>query len=155
MSEQKKWFIFLHLQITHHIFIAETNFSFRCNPTNFTIDPMGMYVAYVGYSYFILKLIDLLDTVFFVLRKKWAQVSFLHVYHHVMTSVVAYIFHLYAPGLANTTWFKCFEYSFECVWLNFFSRWSSHSLCVRELLCTCCDVHVLFTIHLQANGHHT
>lgn len=62
-----------------------------------------MYEAYVGYSYFILKLIDYLDTVFFILRKKWAQVSFLHVYHHVMTSVVAYIFMLYAPGLINVT----------------------------------------------------
>lgn len=67
---------------------------------------MGMYVAYVGYSYYILKLVDYLDTVFFILRKKWAQVSFLHVYHHVMTSVVAYIFLLYAPGLTNVTQFN-------------------------------------------------
>lgn len=58
-----------------------------------------MHVAYVGYSYLILKLIDYLDTVFFILRKKWAQVSFLHVYHHVSTSMVAYFILLYAPGL--------------------------------------------------------
>lgn len=32
-----------------------------------------------------LKLIDLVETVVFVLRKKQEQISFLHVYHHVST----------------------------------------------------------------------
>ena len=32
--------------------------------------------------YFVVKVTDLLDTVFFVLRKKQNQVTFLHVYHH-------------------------------------------------------------------------
>ena len=31
---------------------------------------------------FYTKLVDLLDTIFFVLRKKSNQISFLHVYHH-------------------------------------------------------------------------
>ncbi|CAH2991944.1 unnamed protein product [Chilo suppressalis] len=34
------------------------------------------------YPYFIAKHIDLLDTVFFVLRKKDNQITFLHLYHH-------------------------------------------------------------------------
>ncbi|XP_028162542.1 very long chain fatty acid elongase 7-like [Ostrinia nubilalis] len=34
------------------------------------------------YPYFIAKHLDLLDTVFFVLRKKDNQISFLHLYHH-------------------------------------------------------------------------
>ncbi|KAL0840706.1 hypothetical protein ABMA28_015895 [Loxostege sticticalis] len=34
------------------------------------------------YPYFIAKHLDLLDTVFFVLRKKDSQISFLHLYHH-------------------------------------------------------------------------
>ncbi|CAG2111658.1 unnamed protein product [Medioppia subpectinata] len=37
------------------------------------------------------KLFDLFDTVFFVLRKKSNQVSFLHVYHHFMVPVLGYI----------------------------------------------------------------
>ncbi|XP_046960783.1 elongation of very long chain fatty acids protein 7-like [Vanessa cardui] len=35
------------------------------------------------YSYFFAKVTELLDTVFFVLRKKDNQVTFLHVYHHL------------------------------------------------------------------------
>lgn len=34
------------------------------------------------YPYFIAKHLDLLDTVFFVLRKKDNQITFLHLYHH-------------------------------------------------------------------------
>ncbi|CAG2167534.1 unnamed protein product [Oppiella nova] len=36
------------------------------------------------------KLIDLLDTVFFVLRKKSNQISFLHVYHHFLVPVLGW-----------------------------------------------------------------
>lgn len=35
------------------------------------------------YAYHCIKVLDLLDTVFFVLRKKTGQLSFLHIYHHV------------------------------------------------------------------------
>lgn len=38
-----------------------------------------------------LKLFDLLDTVFFVLRKKQGHVTFLHVRHHVATAVILWI----------------------------------------------------------------
>ena len=32
--------------------------------------------------YFIIKIVDLLDTVLFALRKKPNQITFLHVFHH-------------------------------------------------------------------------
>lgn len=43
------------------------------------------------YTYFICKLFELLDTVFFVLRKKDRQISFLHIYHHSLMPVCAWI----------------------------------------------------------------
>lgn len=39
-------------------------------------------VAGALWWYFISKGIEYLDTVFFILRKKFSQVTFLHVYHH-------------------------------------------------------------------------
>lgn len=39
-------------------------------------------VARVLWWYYFSKLIEFLDTVFFVLRKKTSQITFLHVYHH-------------------------------------------------------------------------
>uniref|UniRef100_A0A3P9DME7 Elongation of very long chain fatty acids protein n=1 Tax=Maylandia zebra TaxID=106582 RepID=A0A3P9DME7_9CICH len=42
----------------------------------------GSQVAGALWRYFISKGIEYLDTVFFILRKKFNQVTFLHVYHH-------------------------------------------------------------------------
>lgn len=94
-------FFLSHPQITIYILFINPNFSFRCEPTNFSTDLMSMCIAYIGYGYFILKIIDYFDTIFFILRKKWVQVSFLHVYHHVVASTIAYIGVLYATGLCE------------------------------------------------------
>ncbi|CAG2172673.1 unnamed protein product [Oppiella nova] len=41
--------------------------------------------------YFYTKLFDLLDTIYFVLRKKSNQISFLHVYYHFMVPVMGWL----------------------------------------------------------------
>ncbi|XP_013177802.1 PREDICTED: elongation of very long chain fatty acids protein 4-like [Papilio xuthus] len=47
--------------------------------------------------YFIAKHLDLLDTIFFVLRKKFNQVTFLHVYHHFIMVAWGWIYYTYFP----------------------------------------------------------
>ncbi|XP_023951052.1 elongation of very long chain fatty acids protein [Bicyclus anynana] len=54
-------------------------------------------IGYVWLYYFI-KIVDLFDTVFFVLRKKYNQVTFLHVYHHLGMCLLGYIGTKYVPG---------------------------------------------------------
>ncbi|KAK9731320.1 GNS1/SUR4 family [Popillia japonica] len=48
--------------------------------------------------FYIAKLTELLDTVFFVLRKKNNQISFLHMYHHFMMPICAWIGVKFLPG---------------------------------------------------------
>jgi hypothetical protein len=48
--------------------------------------------------YFFAKIIELLDTVFFVLRKKQNQVTFLHVYHHSITALFSWCYLKLLPG---------------------------------------------------------
>ncbi len=43
---------------------------------------LGFQIAAALWWYYMSKLIEFLDTIFFVLRKKNNQISFLHVYHH-------------------------------------------------------------------------
>lgn len=50
------------------------------------------------YAYFLLKIFDLLDTVFFVLRKKNSHLSFLHCYHHFFMVLGSYIAMRWLPG---------------------------------------------------------
>uniref|UniRef100_A0A4W5NJW4 Elongation of very long chain fatty acids protein n=1 Tax=Hucho hucho TaxID=62062 RepID=A0A4W5NJW4_9TELE len=53
---------------------------------NFSVTMLSLYmlveVAKVLWWYYFSKLIEFLDTMFFVLRKKNSQITFLHVYHH-------------------------------------------------------------------------
>ncbi|XP_022230748.2 elongation of very long chain fatty acids protein F [Drosophila obscura] len=61
----------------------QPGFSWTCQPFDKTdTSPRMMHVLCATYVYYMLKYLDLLDTVFIVLRKKNSQVSFLHVYHH-------------------------------------------------------------------------
>ncbi|CAH1375202.1 unnamed protein product [Tenebrio molitor] len=48
--------------------------------------------------YFFSKMVELLDTVFFVLRKKQSQVTFLHVYHHSCTMFFSWAYLKFLPG---------------------------------------------------------
>ncbi|KAH8260938.1 hypothetical protein KR044_000899 [Drosophila immigrans] len=61
--------------------------------------PSKNFERALTYLYFINKIVDLLDTIFFVLRKSNKQITFLHVYHHVlMVSVVYMVMRFYGTG---------------------------------------------------------
>ncbi|KAL5285294.1 hypothetical protein ACFFRR_007185 [Megaselia abdita] len=62
-------------------------------------DRDGELRLYTGaWFYFFSKVIDLLDTIFFVLRKKQNQITFLHVYHHTITAFFSWGYLKFAPG---------------------------------------------------------
>lgn len=56
-----------------------------------------------GEAYTALKLFDLMDTVFFILRKKWNQVTPLHVIHHSIMPFTAWVALKFAPVPACAT----------------------------------------------------
>lgn len=55
-------------------------------------------LVYLAFLYFATKLVELLDTVFFVLRKKYNQASNLHVFHHSFIAVCVWVYFKVAPG---------------------------------------------------------
>lgn len=59
------------------------------------------------YIYFLAKISELLDTVFFVLRKKDRQISFLHMYHHTVMPMISWGATKYYPGGHGTFIGKC------------------------------------------------
>ncbi|XP_060530080.1 uncharacterized protein LOC132704208 [Cylas formicarius] len=54
----------------------------RCEPIDYDDNPRSRFILNMVYLYFLTKVADLLDTVFFVLKKNSRQVTFLHTYHH-------------------------------------------------------------------------
>lgn len=61
-----------------------------CEPVNYGTDEHSLRIAGDFWFYYMLKYADLLDTIFFVLRKKTRQISFLHVYHHTGMILIGY-----------------------------------------------------------------
>lgn len=70
-----------------------------CYP-DYTENNRALINTFYVYSwhYFLSKVFDLLDTVFFVLRKKQSHVTFLHVYHHMNMVVTTWIFLRFIKG---------------------------------------------------------
>nr|XP_046188849.1 elongation of very long chain fatty acids protein 4-like [Oncorhynchus gorbuscha] len=70
--------------ICKELFLAAraAGYSYICQSVDYSDDPNEVRIAAALWWYFVSKGVEYLDTVFFILRKKFNQVSFLHVYHH-------------------------------------------------------------------------
>lgn len=61
----------------------------RCQPPDFFTESTDLYKFSCG-IYF-LKASEMIETIVFILRKKWKQVTFLHVFHHCAVLIMAYL----------------------------------------------------------------
>ncbi|XP_022112529.1 elongation of very long chain fatty acids protein AAEL008004 isoform X1 [Pieris rapae] len=73
-------------------------YSLWCQKINYHDNEVERLIISRVWLYYFIKIVDLLDTVFFILRKKFSQVSFLHVYHHLGMCFLGYIGTKYVPG---------------------------------------------------------
>lgn len=78
--------------------MLQGDFSVTCQPISYADTPRQRLVPVATYMYSLAKIIDLLDTVFFILRKKTGHVSFLHIYHHSLMVASMYVAVNFVPG---------------------------------------------------------
>ncbi|WAR24098.1 ELOV7-like protein [Mya arenaria] len=64
-----------------------TGYSLGCQEVDYSNSPKALRMANVCWWFYFSKFIELLDTIFFVLRKKFNQCTFLHVFHHAIMPV--------------------------------------------------------------------
>ncbi|XP_023177996.1 elongation of very long chain fatty acids protein F-like [Drosophila hydei] len=71
----------------------------KCMHT-FPLDhPLKTRERWITYIFFLNKMLDLLDTVFFVLRKSFKQITVLHTYHHInMFFFMYWVVRVYGTG---------------------------------------------------------
>ncbi|KAK3911077.1 Elongation of very long chain fatty acids protein 1 [Frankliniella fusca] len=67
-----------------------TTDNWRCWPVDYSDSPLGMKMLTFAWLTTWIKLIEYVETIVFVLRKKDRQISFLHLYHHVSTLWVSW-----------------------------------------------------------------
>ncbi|XP_030562352.1 elongation of very long chain fatty acids protein F-like [Drosophila novamexicana] len=94
-------FIILFMQAALGVYyiILHPAYDLRCMEPGAEDHPDKSVERWITCSYFLNKVLDLLDTVFFVLRKSYKQITILHVYHHVlMVFGVYWLVRLYGVG---------------------------------------------------------
>ncbi|KAK3599820.1 hypothetical protein CHS0354_022386 [Potamilus streckersoni] len=73
-------------------------YSLGCQPVDYSRSPQALRMANVCWWFFFSKFIELLDTFFFIVRKKFNQVSFLHVFHHGIMPISWWFGVKFVPG---------------------------------------------------------
>ncbi|XP_017004978.2 very long chain fatty acid elongase F [Drosophila takahashii] len=87
-----------------YFMVGPGDYSFKCI-SNLPLDhEYKNWERWLSYSYFFNKFMDLLETVFFVLRKKDRQITFLHVFHHVYMVYFGFLY-LYYYGYGGHAFF--------------------------------------------------
>lgn len=78
------------------------DYSLRCQPVDYSTSPKAMRVARGCWWYFFSKFTEFFDTIFFVMRKKYDQVSTLHVIHHGVMPLSTWFGVKFTPGGHST-----------------------------------------------------
>lgn len=65
-------------------FYVSGNYSWICQPVDYSNDPEALRALNLAWLFYMAKFLDMFDSFFFVLKKKFSHLSFLHVYHHAM-----------------------------------------------------------------------
>lgn len=94
---------------------VQSSYSLMCQPVDYSDDPRALRMLNACYWYFISKIIELLDTFFFIVRKKERQITFLHVYHHAIMLLHTWWFVKFVPG--GQTFVLGFLNSFVHIWM--------------------------------------
>lgn len=77
----------VYLAYENGLILATGFHLFKCNNADYSLNPNSLRILSAHYLYFLSKYLEFLDTIFFILRKKDNQISFLHVYHHSSTPI--------------------------------------------------------------------
>lgn len=75
-----------------------TTYTWRCDAIDTSDSPEALRMVRVAWLFWFSKIIELMDTIFFVLRKKHGQITFLHIFHHSFMPWTWWWGICYAPG---------------------------------------------------------
>jgi len=77
-------------------------YSLRCEPVDYSMNPDALRIARGCWWYYFSKFTEFFDTFFFVLRKKYDQVTTLHVIHHGVMPLSVWFGVKFTPGGHST-----------------------------------------------------
>lgn len=92
--------LFLNIYMVYEFFYVAImdEYDWGCEPVDYSYSPLAVRMASVCWVYYITKYAELLETIFFALRKKYSQITFLHCYHHVTMLTLWWCVTKWTPG---------------------------------------------------------
>ncbi|XP_063900742.1 very long chain fatty acid elongase AAEL008004-like isoform X1 [Zophobas morio] len=78
--------------------LSNPSYVWKCERFAYSRNPLALKRVSLSYYFYLIKVAEMVETVFFMMRKKNNQVSSLHVYHHVTTLITAWISGKYFSG---------------------------------------------------------
>lgn len=83
--------------------VYQSGYNLFCARMNVTRDKSEMKIVNALWFYYFSKAIEFMDTVFMVVRKRFNQITFLHVFHHSTMLIIWWIVMTWIPG--GQAWF--------------------------------------------------
>lgn len=113
MNDRKAYELFTFIRVYNLLMVAWNGFGFymACLLLNYGLDTFGcapidttardeksIRIIQYGYIFLLSRLVEFVDTICFVLRKKTRQISGFHVFHHFSVPIAVWFFVKFAPG---------------------------------------------------------
>lgn len=114
LMRDRKAFELFHFIRVYNLLMVLVNFAgfaVACQLLNYGLDTFGCQpintkdtstkttqIILYGYIFLLSRLIEFIDTICFVLRKKKSQISGFHVFHHFSVPIAVWFFVKFAPG---------------------------------------------------------
>jgi len=77
-------------------------YSWRCQPVDYSNHPNSIRMTHAAWWYYFSKFTEFMDTIFFILRKKFSHVTTLHVIHHGIMPMSVWFGVKFTPGGHST-----------------------------------------------------
>lgn len=134
------------------------NFKF---PDPNDMSPETLREIHLGYLCYLTRFLDLFDTVFFVLRKKNNQITFLHLYHHTLVPIIGYMTMKIAPQAPVVGLFLMFNTFIHSVMYLYYALaafgphlqkylwWKKYITQLQLIQFATCGVYGIFMVFLQ------
>ncbi len=91
--------VVLNAYIAYELYVNTFGYyHYPCEPVDYTVNERSMRIAAAMWWFWFSKFIEMLDSVFFMLRGKYNQLSFLHIYHHSSMFLIFWIVANFYPG---------------------------------------------------------
>lgn len=85
------------------------SYTLGCQPVDPSMRPQALRMARACWVFYISKLVELADTIFFVLRRKFQLITFLHVFHHAVMAASWWFGVKFVPGKTILLTFFCLK----------------------------------------------